>query len=79
MTPHFYPPTLAVLRHAARRNVSFPVQALGSIDVRQTSKMAVATEFSKSAPYLYLVNRVRKCKKKYLITLNGRQEYEVLR
>lgn len=73
MTPHIHLSKLAVLRHVALRNVSFPAHTLGSIDDRQTSKMAVAAEFSKSAPYLYLVNRVRKCEKKYLITLNGRQ------
>lgn len=67
MTHHIHLSTLAVLRHVARRNVSFPVQALGSIDVRQHPTDVVATEFSKNAPYLYLVNRVRKCKKNNLI------------
>ena len=68
MTHHIHLSTLAVLRHVARRNVSFPVQTLGSIDVRRSNRrLQVATEFSKNAPYLYLVNRVRKCKKNNLI------------
>ena len=73
MTHHIYLGKLAVLRHAARRNVSFPVQALGSIGVRHEPKARVATPFSKSAPYLYLVNRVRKCEKKTFNNLTRRQ------
>ena len=72
MTPHIHLSTLAVNRHDALRNVSFQVPSLEFIDVRQQLTAVVATAFSKNAPYLYLVNRVRKCKKKYLITLNGR-------
>jgi len=65
VTPHIHLATLAVLRHGARRNVSFPVQSLGSIGVRQRPQGAVATPFSKAHPILYLVNRVRKCKKNF--------------
>jgi hypothetical protein len=66
VTPHIHLSTLAVLRHAARRNVSFPVQALEAL-TSVTTEGSVATAFSKNAPYLYLVNRVRKCKKNNLI------------
>lgn len=72
MAHHIHLGKLAVLRHAARRNVSFHVQALGSIGVRQTSKMAVATPFSKAHPiYTWLIGCASV--KKILITSNGRQ------
>jgi len=77
MTPHFYLPTLAVLRHVARRNVSFHVQALGSIGVRQRPKGDVATPFSKAHPiYTWLIGCASV--KKNLLSSNGRQEYEML-
>ena len=56
MTPHIHLHTLAVRRHEARRNVSFHVHSLRRIFVRQTSKMAVATKFSKAHPiYTWLI------------------------
>ena len=76
MTLHIHLPTLAVLRHAAARNVSFPLQALGSIGVRQPfqvkPEMAVATPFSKAHPiYTWLIGCASV--KKNLFTSNGRQ------
>jgi hypothetical protein len=62
VTPHIHLSTLAVNRHDALRNVSFQVPSLESL-TSVTTRGSVATEFSKNAPYLYLVNRVRKCKK----------------
>ncbi len=59
MTLHIHLLTLAVRRHGAWRNVSFPMHSLRRIFVRQCSKSAVATKFSKTHPiYTWLIGCV---------------------
>ncbi len=59
MTLHIHLLTLVVRRHGAWRNVSFPMHSLRRIFVRQCSKSAVATKFSKTHPiYTWLIGCV---------------------